>query len=147
VLPVVALLNGPAMDTALEFDVHACTDVTGFGLAGHLQELAVGSNVGIRLYFSNLQFYPNAHAMYRRGEKTGSNASNRQLVGNRLSIRTQISTLEEELLYDPQTSGGLLLAVPEPQAEPLLNALAESGNHTAFLAGHATDGAPGIEVV
>ncbi len=147
VLPTVALLNGPAMDVALEFDVHACTDVTGFGLVGHVQEMAVGGNVGIRLYFANLQFYPNAHAMYRKGERTGSNVSNRQLVSDRLSIRAQISATEEELLYDPQTSGGLLLAVPEDQAEPLLNALAESGNHTAFLAGHVTDAGSGIEVV
>jgi len=147
VLPVVASLNGQAMEIARGFDLHACTDVTGFGIAGHLHEMAMGSEVGMRIYFSNLQFYPNAPDMYRRGETTGSNGANRRMVGDRLSVRAQISELEEELLYDPQTSGGLLLAVPDSQAEPLLEALRASGCETAYLVGHVTANGPGIEVL
>lgn len=147
VLPTVASLNGPSMSTALKFDIHACTDVTGFGLAGHLKEMAIGSNMGIRLRFSELQFYPNAHEMYIKGVKTGSNKANRQMVDGQLELKVPISETEEELLYDPQTSGGLLISIPEAQSQALLDALAAAGNHAAFIIGAVTDKISGIEVV
>lgn len=147
VLPVVAVLNGPALDVAKPFEIHACTDVTGFGLAGHLQEMAIAGQVRVRIVFSNLHFYPNAHDMYRKGETTGSNGANRLMVQDYLNLRSPISKIEEELLFDPQTSGGLLFSVPESQAESLLHALSDAGVHTAFLVGDVIEGPVGVDIV
>ena len=72
ILPRVAALNRKAIEAALQFDVHACTDVTGFGILGHALELARGSDVQIDLTYRNLPLYPNALQMYRKGETTGS---------------------------------------------------------------------------
>lgn len=147
-LPQVAALNGPALDVALNFEVHACTDVTGFGILGHSLEMARGSSVRIDLNFSNLPFYAHAEEMYRRGETTGSNRANRQLVEAYLEVRANLSSEKRELLFDPQTSGGLLLAVPAEQAEDLLQKLRSAGVTAASQVGVALDnGRPGVRVV
>ena len=72
ILPRVAALNRKAIEVAVKFDVHACTDVTGFGITRHALELAPGGNVQIDLIYRNLPFYPNALQMYQKGETTGS---------------------------------------------------------------------------
>ncbi|MBW1764128.1 MAG: selenide, water dikinase SelD, partial [Deltaproteobacteria bacterium] len=108
VLPSVATLNGPAMETALGFELHACTDVTGFGIAGHLLEIALGSNSRVLLKYSSLPLYPGVVDMYRKGETTGSNQDNRRMTQQKMEIQASLSGIEEETLYDPQTSGGLL---------------------------------------
>jgi selenide,water dikinase len=127
VLPSVAALNGPAMEIALGFDLHACTDITGFGIAGHLFEIAAGSGAKVRLTYSTLPIYPNALEMYRKGDSTGSNLANRAMVHEHLAIRTSLAEHEEQLLFDPQTSGGLLLSVPGDEAEDLISALDNAG--------------------
>ena len=78
ILPQVAALNGKAMEAALNFEIHACTDITGFGILGHSLEMAKGSGVQIELAFERLPFYPNALKMYQKGENTGSNKANRR---------------------------------------------------------------------
>jgi len=148
ILPQVATLNGPALDTALHFEVHACTDVTGFGILGHSLEMARGSGVRIDLTFDNLPFYPHAEAMYRRGETTGSNQANSQLVEDFLEVRTRLPNEKRQLLFDPQTSGGLLIAVPGGQAEELLQKLKDSGVTAASQVGiAAADSPPGVRVL
>ena len=147
ILPSVAALNGPAINAALEFDLHACTDVSGFGIAGHLFEVADGSKAAVRLKYSNLPIYPGALEMYRKGETTGSNPANRRMVHGNIEIKASLSRGEEELLFDPQTSGGLLLSVPDFQAEALLSALAKAGVDSATRVGEVVEGAPAIAVV
>ncbi len=147
ILPSVAALNGPAINAALEFDLHACTDVSGFGIAGHLFEVADGSKAAVRLKYSNLPIYPGALEMYRKGETTGSNPANRRMVQGNIEIKASLSRGEEELLFDPQTSGGLLLSVPDFQAEALLSALAKAGVDSATRVGEVVEGAPAIAVV
>ncbi len=147
ILPSVAALNGPAINAALEFDLHACTDVSGFGIAGHLFEVADGSKAAVRLKYSNLPIYPGALEMYRKGETTGSNPANRRMVQGNIEIKASLSCGEEELLFDPQTSGGLLLSVPDFQAEALLSALAKAGVDSATRVGEVVEGAPAIAVV
>jgi selenide,water dikinase len=73
--------------------------------------------------------------MYRKGETTGSNKANRRLSLGHLEISAKISREEEELLFDPQTSGGLLLSIPESQAEQLINDLKTAGVETAVKIG------------
>ncbi len=147
VLPMLAQLNGPAMEVALDFDLHACTDITGFGIAGHAFEVASGSGATIILTHASLPLYPGALEMYRKGETTGSNPANRQMTKEYLDIRVSLSQAEEELLFDPQTSGGLLLSVPGAQAKDVLRALQHAGIQYATQIGEVVDGPPGVVVV
>jgi selenide,water dikinase len=137
ILPQIAGLNKKALDTALNFDIHSCTDITGFGIIGHTLEMATGSGIQIDLFYNKLPFYPHAVEMYRKGETTGSNKANRKLSDGHLEVVMEISRGEEELLFDPQTSGGLLLSVPESQGEQLVSELRTAGVETAAIIGNA----------
>jgi selenide,water dikinase len=141
-LPDVAALNGPAFEAARRFDVHAATDITGFGLLGHCLEMARASNARVHVSYRSLPFYPHAAAMYRRGETTGSNAANRNAVAGSWELRVKLSAVEEELLFDPQTSGGLLLSVPDPQADELVRSLRAAGVGAAARIAEVTAGEP-----
>jgi len=146
-LPSLAALNGPAMDAALHFDLHAATDITGFGIAGHALEMALGCCSQVVLHFDRLPLYLDALRMYQKGETTGSNKPNQKLVAKLLQIRKKLTSQQEQLLYDPQTSGGLLLAVPASQANDLIAALTGAGVQTAVQVGELVDGPAGIVVV
>ena len=147
VLPSMAALNGAAIETALKFDLHACTDITGFGILGHLLEVAHGSGVKVVVKYKDLPFYPGAFDMYRKGETTGSNRANRQMVNeHNLEMRVILDKDEEALLYDPQTSGGLLLSLPDSQADALIAALNDAGVPAAVKIGTTIDGDTGIAV-
>ncbi len=147
VLPLVAALNGPAMEVALGFELHGCTDITGFGIAGHMLEIALGSSAKVLIKYSNLPVYPGAFDMYRKGETTGSNQENRRMTQGKMEIKASLSNIEEEMLYDPQTSGGLLLSVPDFQANELLAALSAAGVQSAARVGDVEEGSPGVLVV
>ncbi len=147
-LPSLAALNGPAMEAALKYDLHACTDITGFGILGHLIEVAHGCDARIVVKYGALPFYQAALEMYGKGETTGSNKANREMVAkHHLQMSTTLTTAEEELLYDPQTSGGLLLSLPEPQVDALLSDLRETGVISAVRIGEVIDEPVGITVV
>jgi selenide,water dikinase len=137
VLADVATLNRKALEVALNFKIHACTDVTGFGLLGHTLEMARGSNVAIRLNYAALPVYPNALTMYGKGETTGSNTANRKLVQEHLQMTARLSRAQEELLFDPQTSGGLLMAVSPDHAGPLVDELLAAGVKASRAVGEA----------
>jgi selenide, water dikinase len=145
-LPSLAALNGPAMETALRFDLHACTDITGFGILGHLLEMAHGCNRRVLVNHRSLPFYPGALEMYRNGVTTGSNKGNRAMVEKSLINNLSLSAAEEELLFDPQTSGGLLLAVPAGEADHLVAALHQAGVGAAVRIGEVTDEPTCIEL-
>jgi len=151
VLPQVAALNRDALEVALGFPVHACTDVTGFGLAGHALEMAMGSGVRIDLRLESLPLYPDALAMYRKGETTGSNAANRKVCEGRIQVPVRLFPEQEEILFDPQTSGGLLFAVPGQQAGALVAALRAVGIEAAARVAEVTEatdaGQPGLRVL
>jgi len=136
ILSQVATLNRKAIEVALNFNIHACTDVTGFGLMGHTLEIAKGSEVQIDLVYDKLPFYPNALQMYQKGETTGSNAPNRKLADGFWEATTKRSIEEEELLFDPQTSGGLLLCLADAQVEELSTELRKAGVEVEACVGH-----------
>jgi selenide,water dikinase len=146
VLPQVAALNRDALEVAVQFEVHACTDVTGFGLAGHALEMAEASGVRMSLELAALPLYPNAAAMYRKGETTGSNEANRELLAGRFELAVEVEQALAELFFDPQTSGGLLFAVPNAQAGELVERLHAAGVASAVRIGTAVDGEPGVVV-
>jgi len=135
ILPQIAALNRRAMEVALKFEIHACTDVTGFGILGHTLEMAQGSDVQIDLIYDHLPFYQNALRMYQKGETTGSNKANRKLAVGFWEMTTDKSAEEQALLFDPQTSGGLLLAVPDSQAADLIVALKKEGAEASIKMG------------
>jgi selenide,water dikinase len=97
--------------------------------------MAKGSQIQINLFYDKLPFYPNALNMYRRGETTGSNKANRRLAKGFFEKMRELSREEEELLFDPQTSGGLLLSVPSTEADRLVTELKRAGIETAVEVG------------
>jgi selenide,water dikinase len=148
ILPVVASLNNRALEAALKFDIHACTDVTGFAVMGHALEIARASGVRMDISFGRLPLYPNAIEMYGRGETTGSNADNRKLAEGAFRVEAGLSSHQQELLFDPQTSGGLLITVPSSQADDLIRALKAAGVDAAAHVGEVVAaGDPFVTVV
>lgn len=146
-LPIIASLNGKAMELARKSDLHSCTDVTGFGILGHSLEMATGSNTHIYLDYIALPFYAGALDMYQRGQTTGSNGANRAMVArHNFSFSCQLAKYEEEILYDPQTSGGLLMSLPADQARQLIKELNGAGVGHATIIGEVTDGKTGLTV-
>ena len=140
VLSEVASLNKKAIEIGLNFEIHACTDITGFGILGHSLEMAKGSGVQINLFYDKLPFYPNTLQMYRKGQTTGSNKANRRLVEGFFKKTRELSGEEEELLFDPQTSGGLLLSVPSTEADRLVVELKRSRMEAAARVGEVQGG-------
>ncbi len=120
-------LNRAARDAAAGFDVHACTDVTGFSLMGHLSQVARASGVTARVHAGHLPLLPGAWELARRGVGPGGTDRNRAYYGEYVSLPSGADDALIRLLFDPQTSGGLLLSVPESQGEALVAALTDSG--------------------
>lgn len=120
-------LNRAACETLQPFAVHAVTDVTGFGLAGHSFEMARASGVMIVLDMTRLPIMPEALDMYRRGVNTGVNPHNRRMVQDALVFNGDWPVWHREIVFDPQTSGGLLAAVAPGTADAILAALHAAG--------------------
>jgi selenide,water dikinase len=116
-------LNRRACEEMLRFDVHGCTDVTGFGLIGHAREMAVASGVTLEIAVDAVQFLPGAEDYARQGAIAAGLKNNREFASCAVEITRAIPAEIEDLLYDPQTSGGLLIALPERDAATLERAL------------------------
>ena len=109
-------LNRRACETMLQFDVHGCTDITGFGLIGHAREMALASGVTLEIAVDHLRFLPGAVDYARQGAAPGGLKNNREFASPVVETRRELPREVEDLLYDPQTAGGLLIALPEPDA-------------------------------
>jgi selenide, water dikinase len=144
-----ATLNRVSCETMLEFDPHGCTDITGFGFAGHAIGLARGSGVRLRVRFDDLPRYEESLDLIGRGVATSVTASNLQVVHGALTLSGRFGETESWLLVDPQTSGGLLISLPADQAPRLVQRLRERGNRAAAVIGEVLpgEGRPGLEVV
>jgi selenide,water dikinase len=114
----------------LAFQVHGCTDVTGFGLIGHAREMALGSKTTIEIDTRALQFLPGALEYARLGAISGGLKNNREFASSCVAGNSEF----DDLLYDPQTSGGLLIALPERDA-----ALLEGKLPGAYRVGRVTE--------
>lgn len=139
-------LNAAASRLALEHGVHSATDVTGFGLTGHALGMAKASGVSIRFTFDRLPVHEDVFRLIKAGVTTGCTVGNEDNVRELLTERVRLDRVRREILFDPQTSGGLLLATPPEQAPALLAALLAAGHRAAEI-GEVLPGAPGIEVV
>ncbi len=120
-----AMLNKAAAEVMVEIGVSACTDITGFGLAGHASEMADASRVGIRIFVADLPVYPHALDMAEMGLVPIGSHRNRDFYFSRLDGHEGCDPLSLDLLSDPQTSGGLLIAVSKEKAELLEQRLTE----------------------
>lgn len=130
-------LNKYAADIACGYEINACTDITGFGLIGHVFEMAEGSNVSINITSSTVKFIKGAEEYAKMGLVPAGAYRNRKHVGDRVEILTNKEYIVD-LLYDPQTSGGLIYSLPEGEGLKLLGELNNSGIE-AFIVGYVTD--------
>ena len=139
------LLNRDAASLAVEFGVRAATDVTGFSLLGHAWEMASASQVGLLLKWEQLPFTTGAHKYASDFTFPGGAFDNKLHFGKHVRFTREIEEEEEMLLFDPQTSGGLLLAVPPDNVEAML-ARAEEITLPLWAIGEVVEGDE-IEVI
>jgi selenide,water dikinase len=115
------------MELALPWEVHAATDVTGFGLLGHAREMAVGSKVSFAIDSAQIEFLPGARELAQEGFLPGGLKRNMEFIGGCVEFAAGVPEEVRNLLFDPQTSGGLLLSVALKDAAQLLESLRTNG--------------------
>jgi len=130
-----AVLNRVSSETMMEFEPHACTDVTGFGLAGHALWMVKAARIGMTIYVDRLPHFSESLDLIAKGTFTGVTEDNRRLVQDYVRVGSNVLPHEETLMYDPQTSGGLFISVAPEKAEPLVAALRARGVSDAAIIG------------
>ena len=126
-LQALTTLNRVPAEVLRRFEVHAVTDVTGFGLAGHALEMARASDVSLTIETGAVPIFPEALAVSKRGTTTGSTRANRQMVAATARFERSLPSWHEDVFMDPQTSGGLLAAVAPDAAQGVLEGLHDAG--------------------
>jgi selenide,water dikinase len=137
-------LNRNAGDTMQRFPVHAATDITGFSLAGHGSELASASGVELRIDTRRLPLLPGLAQAIAAGCLTRGDKSNRLYAGDRAVVAASVDQVRNHAVFDPQSSGGLLIAVAPTHAEALVAALRSGGDEPATVIGEVAAGRTGI---
>ena len=140
-------LNKFAAEAMQKIGVHAATDVTGFGLLGHLHELLVASGTGAEIFAHSIPFVKGALKFAKMGTIPAGSRANQFYLddGEKVELVADISEEHEVLLYDAQTSGGLIIAVEPSKSEALLEAIRESGNpFEPVRIGRVLEGPPGF---
>lgn len=141
------LLNRPGADIAEIDGVHAMTDVTGFGLLGHLAEICRGSKVGANIERAKIPLFPGARRLAANGVRTGASARNWASVSGMIDSPDDWTDADRDILCDPQTSGGLLVSCAAEVAAKVLEKFLSEGHHGAAIIGEVSPGAPRIKVV
>src|SRR6266545_4384177 len=138
---VMTTLNRAAAEVLTKFEVHALTDVTGFGLLGHLRNVTAASGVTAEVWADRVPVLDAAREYVKAGIAPGGTRANWKFLADWVEYAADVSQEEQLLLSDAQTSGGLLAAVPESQAEEVARALAAAGTLASAIVGRIT--APG----
>lgn len=138
-----SFLNRAACETMLEFDVAACTDVTGFGLMGHLYECMHGSGKTCSVSVERIPFFRNVFRYASMGLMNAGLYKNRSFYLSHITVPENMDEIQLYSLFDPQTSGGLLIFVRQEEAESLRAALRERGVPAASIIGRVTGDSPG----
>ena len=136
-------LNRKASEWMRAFEAHACTDITGFSFIGHTLEMAIASRVGMVIHSEKIPLLPEAMEYARLGLIPGGAHSNRQFFSCRVDVDTHVPDLRIDLLYDPQTSGGLLISLPRGEAEKLVQKLKQEEHIDASIVGEVVEGPSG----
>jgi len=131
-------LNRKASELMVTVEVHACTDVTGFGLLGHACEMIEGTDVGMMIYSSEVPFFPEAKELAEMGMTPGGLHRNREFRLSMVEFGGSIPQSMSDILFDPQTSGGLLISLPASEAESLLGRMHKEGIDEAAIIGEVT---------
>ena len=127
VMRQMAALNRQAAELMVRFGAHAATDITGFGLLGHAHEMAAASGVTIEIFTTALPILPEALRLAGEGMNPGGAADNRAFLAGLVTTEGKLDKNLEQLLYDPQTSGGLFIALPPERTEEFRSALRSQG--------------------
>jgi selenide, water dikinase len=140
-------LNKVGTELAKDKDVHAITDVTGFGVLGHALELARGSKLTVRIKAADVPLLKHAAQLTQQGHVTGASHRNWASYGHDVVLPPGLPEWQRHLLADPQTSGGLLVACSADRAADVVQSINAAGYKSARVIGEAVPGAPKIEVV
>ena len=139
-------LNTPGRDLGRREAVHAMTDVTGFGLLGHLLEICQGAELAASVAFKSVPFLDGVRGLAAEGFVTGASDRNWLAYGDKVSLAGNITKLDQALLTDPQTSGGLLLACAPNEADEVLALFHRDGFESAAVIGRIEAGKPCVSV-
>jgi selenide,water dikinase len=132
---LMATLNKDAAEIMREYPVHACTDITGFGFLGHLAEMVVDSGTGARIQANQVPILPQTLNYAGMGLIPAGAYKNREFFERHVHVSPRVDPLIQDILFDPQTSGGLLICVDNERADDLLQALKEKSIHDAAIVG------------
>ena len=132
---LMAALNRKAAEVMARFPVHACTDITGFGLIGHLAEMILDSPLGLKLNSRAIPIIPEALEYAAMGLIPAGAYKNREFRECMTVFAPSVDRVTQDILFDPQTSGGLLICVPETSAKDLLRELKDEGIEDADIIG------------
>ena len=137
---LMAELNRKPAEIMDHFPVHACTDITGFGLVGHLAEMVIGSGCGIRLQGDLIPVIPETLEYGQMGFVPAGAYRNREFRACMTEFAFTVDRLMQDILFDPQTSGGLLICVPEDVSASLVLNLKNEGVEAAVIIGEVVSG-------
>jgi selenide,water dikinase len=136
-------LNRTASEWMKKLGAHACTDITGFSFLGHALEMATSSQVGMVIQSKAIPIFPEAMEYVKIGLVPGGAHSNRQFFSCKVEVHSNVPELLLDILYDPQTSGGLLISIPSNEAEKLVVALKKEGRIYSCIVGEVVEEHPG----
>ncbi len=136
---LMAALNRTAAEVMQRFKVHACTDITGFGLLGHLSEMVAGSGRGVRLFSTQIPIIAESVEYAAMGLIPAGAYKNREFRQAMITFEASVARVLQDIFFDPQTSGGLLISVAAGQAEEILSALKSEGLEDAALIGEVME--------
>jgi selenide,water dikinase len=136
---LMATLNRGAAEAMAVFPVHACTDITGFGLLGHLAEMVTGSGCSVRIESHKVPILPATADFAGMGLVPGGAFKNKSFRQAMTVFDNAVDAVMQDMLFDPQTSGGLLISIASQQAEALTEALTRRGTPAAAVIGEVLD--------
>ena len=142
-----ATLNSKASELMQEIGVHACTDITGFGLLGHICQLAQNSQVGINIFSASVPFFLEAGEFANQGLCPAGLYRNKEFYSASVAIADRVPAHMRDILFDPQTSGGLLISLAPRKAKLLLDRLQQAGMEDAAIVGEVASKPEGMVVV
>ncbi len=142
-----ATLNDKSAALMQEAGVNACTDVTGFGLIGHTVQIAQNSQVSINLNAAAIPFFPNVLEFAQWGLSPGGLQRNRDFYSTSVNLSNEVPAHTQDVFFDPQTSGGLLICLDADKAESLLNQLRQAGVEDAVIIGEVVNEPAGTVTV
>ncbi len=139
VTKTMSTLNKTASDIMKNFPVSACTDITGFGLAGHASEMIMGTGLGITFFECKIPLIEGVEEYASMGFVPGGTYNNKDFRSSIVNFSDNTGTYFSDLVFDPQTSGGLLISIDRHNADMLLNELTDHGIDRASIIGEVTD--------